>query len=72
MRVCRLEIRNFRGFNSAQILPAGHVLLSGEPGAGRSDVIEALDRVFSPDSARARLPSDLDFYRCQEGRCFPR
>ena len=68
MRVYMLEIRKFRGFDLAQILPAGHVLLCGEPGAGRSDVIEALDRVLSPDSTRTRLPSDLDFYRRDTGQ----
>ncbi len=62
VRVHRLEVRRFRGFKAATIVPAGHVLLVGEPGAGRSDIIEALDRVLSPDSTRWRLPSEFDFY----------
>lgn len=34
----------------------------GEPGAGRSDLIDALDRVLSPDFARLRVPTEFDFY----------
>jgi hypothetical protein len=33
-----------RGFEAATIVPAGHIVLVGEPGAGRSDLIEALGR----------------------------
>lgn len=62
MRVYLLEIRHFRGFKAAPILPVDHVVLVGEPRAGRSDIIDALDRVLSPDSTRGRLPTELDFY----------
>ena len=34
----------------------------GEPGAGRSDFVDALERVFSPDLIRTRLPTELDFF----------
>jgi hypothetical protein len=34
MRVLRLEIRHFRGFAHAVVLPRGHVLVVGEPRAG--------------------------------------
>ena len=61
MRVHKLDVRRFRGFEAITIVPAGHVLLVGEPGAGRSDVIEALGRVLSPESTRT--PSEYDFYR---------
>ena len=63
MRVYRLDIRRFRGFEAASIVPTGHVVLVGEPGAGRSDVIEGLERVLAPDSTRGRLPVELDFFR---------
>jgi putative ATP-dependent endonuclease of the OLD family len=63
MRMRKLEIHRFRGLEQATIVPAGHVVLVGEPGAGRSDVIEALNRVLSPDSTRGRLPTELDFFR---------
>ena len=52
MQVHRLDIRRFRGFELATIEPAGHVLLTGEPRTGRSNVIEGLDRVLSPESTR--------------------
>jgi hypothetical protein len=35
----------------------------GQPGAGRSDLIEALWRVLSPDSTRFPLSEDLDFHK---------
>jgi hypothetical protein len=62
MRVLKAEYRRFRGFDSATITPIGHVVLVGEPGAGRSDVIEGLERVLSPDRIRGRFPSELDFF----------
>jgi putative ATP-dependent endonuclease of the OLD family len=67
MEVRRLCIRGFRGFEAATIVPAGHVVLVGEPGAGRSDVVEALIRVLSPDSTRVRRPDELDFHRRTRG-----
>jgi putative ATP-dependent endonuclease of the OLD family len=57
-----LWLVNFRGFKEAQVVPRGHVLLVGEPRAGRSDIIEALRRVFQPDSTRFPLTEPLDFH----------
>jgi hypothetical protein len=68
MRILALEFRNFRGFENAVIKPSGHVALVGEPGAGRSDVIEGLERVLWPDAVRARVPTDLDFFRKDRSR----
>lgn len=62
MKIRLVEIRNFRGFQAAVIQPAEHVVLVGEPRAGRSDVLEALTRVFMPDATRLPLTDDLDFY----------
>jgi putative ATP-dependent endonuclease of the OLD family len=59
----QLRLQRFRGFEDATIRPSGHVALIGEPRAGRSDVIEALRRVLSPDSTRAPITDDLDFYQ---------
>lgn len=62
MQVRRVRIENFRGFESLSLKPRGHVFLVGQPGAGRSDMIEALWRVLSPDSTRFALADDLDFF----------
>ena len=63
MQIRQVDIRHFRGFRSLRIRPSGHVLLVGEPRAGRSDLIEALTRVFDPDSTRTTLTDDLDFFK---------
>lgn len=68
MRIRRLKIQNFRGFESFELRPRGHVFLVGQPGAGRSDVVEALWRVLSPDSARYQLADDLDFFQRDRSR----
>jgi energy-coupling factor transporter ATP-binding protein EcfA2 len=62
MKVYSLRIANFRGFELLEIKPRGHVLLVGEPGAGRSDLVEALWRLLSAESTRFPLPDDLDFF----------
>lgn len=62
MRVLRLEVRNFRGFPALDVSPANHVVVVGEPRAGRTDLIEGLVRVLSPESTRVPLSDDLDFY----------
>ena len=62
MQIRQVDIRHFRGFRSIRIKPSGHVLLMGEPRAGRSDLVEALTRVFDPDSTRGALTDDLDFF----------
>jgi hypothetical protein len=59
----RLEIRRFRGFEHVVIVPTGHALVVGEPDAGRSDVMEGLRRVLSPDSTRFLLGDDIDFFQ---------
>jgi putative ATP-dependent endonuclease of OLD family len=63
MRILRLDIRNFRGLRDVTIRPNGHVVLAGEPRAGRSTVVEALRRVLLPDTTRVPLTDDLDFNR---------
>jgi putative ATP-dependent endonuclease of OLD family len=62
VRVYRLELRHFRGFEEASIEPHGHVVLVGEPGGGRSDVVDGLARVLAADSTRLRSPDELDFF----------
>jgi predicted ATP-dependent endonuclease of OLD family len=61
MLIRQLNIRRFRGFEELRLMPAEHVVLVGEPRAGRSDVIEALRRILLSDSTRAPLSDDVDF-----------
>ena len=62
MRVARVEITRFRGFESFVLLPRTHVVVVGEPRAGRSDLIAALRRVLEPRSVTTR-PSEWDMFR---------
>ena len=62
MKIRLLRISNFRGFEQLELKPREHVLLVGEPGAGRSDLVVALWRVLSPDSTRSPLSEDYDFF----------
>ncbi len=62
MRVARLEIERFRGFEAFELLPRDNVLAVGEPRAGRSDLIAALRRVLDPRTIQAR-PNEWDVYR---------
>jgi hypothetical protein len=62
MEVRSIELRRFRGFEQLRVVPHGHVVIVGEPRAGRSTLLEGLFRVLSPDGARGTLGDDLDFY----------
>lgn len=55
-----VRIENFRGFARFETALPSHAVLVGEPGAGRSDLIEALIRTLDPDSLRRRHGADLD------------
>jgi putative ATP-dependent endonuclease of the OLD family len=63
MRVVQVSYRGFRGFRSLEIKPRGHVLLVGEPRAGRSDVLEGLSRVLGHGTTHVGDPDELDFYQ---------
>lgn len=58
VRATRLLINNFRGWGYLDLRPRRHVLLTGVPRSGRSDIITALRRVLDPDSGGGR-PSDI-------------
>lgn len=62
MRVLEAAFRHFRGFRETTLTPRGHVVLVGEPGAGRTDVLEGLERVLSPELTRMRAPVETDFF----------
>lgn len=62
MRIARLEITRFRGFESFALLPRAHHVVVGEPRGGRSDLIAAIRRVLDPRSVATR-PSEWDVFR---------
>jgi putative ATP-dependent endonuclease of the OLD family len=62
MRIARVQITRFRGFESFVLLPREHVVVVGEPRAGRSDLVAALRRVLEPRSVLSR-PSEWDVFR---------
>jgi putative ATP-dependent endonuclease of OLD family len=62
MRVARLRMTRFRGFEDATLRPQEHVVLVGEPRAGRSDAIVGLTRVLDHRSTSAR-PDPLDVHQ---------
>src|SRR5437899_2630472 len=62
MRINYVRFTNFRGFEDFTLRPLGHVVVMGQPRAGRSDLIEGLRRVLHPDSTRFPLSEPLDFH----------
>lgn len=62
MHVKELRIQRFRGFSDLSVRPKGHVVVMGEPGTGRSDIIESVARVLDADASRSRITTELDFY----------
>ena len=62
MHVKELHIWRFRGFSDLTVRPKGHVVVMGEPGAGRSNLVEGLARVLDADASRTRITTELDFH----------
>lgn len=65
MRILRCTVDHFRGFDTIDVVPRGHVLLVGEPRSGRSDLLAALGKVLDPDLSRL---DELDFHRADLSR----
>lgn len=60
MKVTRVRIQDFRGYESADIFASGHVVIAGEPRGGRTDLVTALRRVLDPKSTASRVdPLDI-------------
>ena len=60
MKIARLRMQKFRGFEEAIIVSPSHVAVVGEPRAGRTDLVEALQRVLDPRSTSSRVkPLDI-------------
>lgn len=67
MRIRELHIRSFRGFSELKVRPNGHVVVMGEPRAGRSDLVTALGRVLDSSAYPIRSITELDFHHCNTG-----
>jgi putative ATP-dependent endonuclease of OLD family len=66
VRITRVLLDDFRGWEHLDLRPAGHVLLAGVPRAGRSDLLAALVRVIDPSSIRVQ-PSLADIRQTVTG-----
>lgn len=58
----QVRVQRFRGFSDFTTPLDQHAVLVGEPGAGRSDLIEAVVRTLDPDYYRSRRGDELDFH----------
>jgi hypothetical protein len=63
MYIRQLNIRHFRGFSDILLKPNGNVVLMGEPGAGRSDLINAISKILDSGVIRAGGTTELDFHQ---------
>lgn len=62
MKIRQVQLRRFRGFNDFLIRSNGHVVLVGEPRAGRSNLIEGLRRTLTVDGTWNTTPAEFDFF----------
>lgn len=61
MRICQLELQNFRGVKQGVIALPKHTVLLGANNAGKSTIVEALALVFGRERMVSPI-SDWDFY----------
>jgi putative ATP-dependent endonuclease of OLD family len=63
MQVTRLEIKNFRGIQTAEIFLTKHSVILGDNNTGKTTVLEALDLALGPDRlSRGTVIDEHDFY----------
>lgn len=62
MRIARVRLQRFRGYDGAEFRFDGSVVIAGEPRAGRTDLVEALRRVLDPHGTTSRV-NPLDIFR---------
>ena len=61
MRICQLEIENFRGIKKGKVVFPDHAVLFGPNNVGKSSIIEALALLFERERL-TRQVSDWDFH----------
>lgn len=63
MQVTRLEIKNFRGIQTADISLTKHSVILGDNNTGKTTILEALDLALGPDRlSRGTVIDEHDFY----------
>lgn len=63
MKVCKVNINNFRGVKSGTVLLDGDTVFVGDNNSGKSTIFEAIDLVMGPDRLVKRPAVDEhDFY----------
>jgi hypothetical protein len=62
MRICEIELRNFRGVLQGRIVLPKHTVLLGANNAGKSTIVEALALLFARERM-VRPVSDWDFFK---------
>ena len=60
MRICQLEIKNFRGIEAGRVVFPDHSVLFGPNNVGKSTIIEALALLFERERLTRQI-SDWDF-----------
>lgn len=61
MRICKLELQNFRGIQQGSIVLPQHAVLLGANNVGKSTIVEALALLFARERM-VRPISDWDFF----------
>lgn len=61
MRICQLELKDFRGIQKGKVVLPKHTVLLGANNAGKSTIVEALALLFGRERMVSPI-SDWDFY----------
>jgi len=61
MRICQVELRNFRGVRQGNVVLPKHTVLLGANNVGKSTIVEALALLFGRERM-VRPISDWDFF----------
>ncbi|MFC1633578.1 ATP-dependent endonuclease [Planctomycetota bacterium] len=61
MRICQVELRNFRGIREGKVVLPQHTVLLGANNAGKSTIVEALALLFGRERMVSPV-SDWDFH----------